>query len=105
LFLNEAALVYCFDFTNEPAYTSGAVLQSVNITVDTPSVVSAGAGTVLTQVFTQLDQFLNVVGTVPIGGGATTTLTPLRKGESMVRCQGVFSDGQKPIVAARIVVK
>lgn len=105
LWLGEAALVYCFDFSDEPALTGGATLDSATVTPDSSAKVSAGTPQVLAADFSQYDADGSVVATVAAGEGVKVALTAVARGQTRVVCQATFSDGQRPIIAANFVVK
>lgn len=104
IYVGEGPEVYCANFTKCPTLTNGGTISNPTVVVDVPR-VTLGTPQVTTQVFTQLDENGNTIGTVAIGKGVTFTVTGVVKGQCEVKCQVSGSDGQKPIVATIFVVR
>ena len=96
--LGESALVYCADFSNDPAVTGGATLGTPTVTADAAAIVTVSNPTVITADFNQYDAAGLVVDTVPANKGVSFLVLAARKGQTRVRVQVVCSDGQMPII-------
>lgn len=102
--VGERNLVYCFDFSEEPAVTAGNAISSPTLVVEN-SRVSADTATVLAADFNQYDKAGSVVRTVESGKGVTVLVDGVSKGQCNVKCQVTAADGQKPIQEVNFVVK
>lgn len=96
--LGESALVYCADFSNDPAVTGGATLSGPTATADNSAIVAVSNPTVIATDFTQYDSAGLAVDSVPANKGVSFLVQAVKKGQTRVRIQVVCSDGQNPIV-------
>lgn len=103
LYVGEEAVVYCFDFTDDPALTGGATIASPAVTLENAK-ITAGTPVVLVTDFTQLDRAGNTIRTVSAGKGVKVSLTAVTRGTCDVTMKVTASDGQKPGVRARFKV-
>ena len=106
--LGEAALVYCADFSSDPAVTGGATLSSVvGVTAENGKVtVGLGPQINTTAPFIQYDDDgTTPLFTVPQSKGVKFSVTAVTKGQCKVSVQVLCSDGQKPIVDVLFNVK
>ena len=85
----EAAIVYCWDFSNENVVAKGAVLSAPTLTItDGAALVTMGTPAVITEAFDETDENGNVADTVAIGKGVAAAITPGNtKGQCSVTCK------------------
>lgn len=98
LLVGESALVYCGDFTDDPAVTAGQTLSSPVVTISngSASLITLGSPTILTADFTVLDRNGNTVDTIAAGKGIKFTVTPgTTKGQCTVTYSALASGGER----------
>ena len=103
----ETSIIYCADFSNEPAVTAGATLSSCEIyEVENSRVTAASPQINSSAAFIQYDEDgTTALHTVPQSKGVKFAATGVSKGRCKVSIRATLSDGQKPIVDVIFDVK